>query len=114
MTNTFNTRRVLGIVSTALLSVLYVPMSIFAFLTGGMSGEGLIGREVPTVVRILQGAAEVFGYLTPVVSLAGIVLSIVFAVRGKRSASVVFKLLGLMCFVLVLALVLILDAIALR
>ena len=114
MANASRSRRVPGIVSTVLLSVLYVPMSIFAFLTGGMSGEGLIGREAPTAVRILQGAAEVFGCLTPVVSLAGIVLSILFAVRGKRGASVFFKLLGLMSFAITLILILILDAAALR
>ena len=88
----------LGIVFNVVLSVFYIPFSLFCFLALMLS-EMAIGATNPTYICIIDVFCMV-DFFIPLLCIVGIVLSVWFRKKGKSIWSFVIQFLPLIVFAL--------------
>ena len=97
-------KKLICIVSNIILSVLYLPMSVYPFFLGLMAIGMFAGNWEFTLLALVSAAFVILLFLTPLFCILGIVLSVIQRKRENYAAAfwVQFLPLGTLGLALVL------------
>ena len=88
----------IGKVFNIVLSVVYIPLSLFSWLLQ-MASEGTIDATNPLYITLIEIFC-IISFIIPFLCIAGIIISVIFRKKGYSKCSLVIQFLPLVIFAL--------------
>lgn len=99
-----------GRVFNIILSVTYIPLSIFSWLSQ-MASESTIGATNPLYISLIEIFCAV-SFIVPLLCIAGIIMSVVLRKKGYSIIAFIIQFFPLLIFVLNLILLYFAESVA--